>query len=125
MDGLEICMHIKSNGKYSTVPIIVATGKEQIESLEECFEAGVQDYITKPLHPRELLARVKSKIGSSSKKLQICYENLCLNLKTRVFYIDKEISISQLTPIEFEILKAFLKRPEHVFSRAQLLESQQ
>ena len=125
IDGLEVCKKLKSQPQFSKIPLIVVTGKEQISVLEECFEIGVEDYITKPLHPRELLARVKSKSKPiiSSNNSHIQFENIHLDTKTRIVFINKSPSSSPLTPIEYSLFKVFLSHPYQVFSRSQLLDN--
>jgi diguanylate cyclase (GGDEF)-like protein len=58
LTGIEICKHIRSNAKASYTYIILLTGKSGMESLVEGLAAGADDYLTKPFHPEELIARV-------------------------------------------------------------------
>jgi two-component system, cell cycle response regulator len=58
LTGIEICKHIRSNAKVSYTYIILLTGKSGMESLVEGLAAGADDYLTKPFHPEELIARV-------------------------------------------------------------------
>jgi len=60
IDGIEACRIIKANAHYKDVPVIMITANTGIERLEQAFAAGAMDYITKPLHEIELLARVRS-----------------------------------------------------------------
>ena len=58
LTGIEICKHIRSKTKASYTYIILLTGKSGMESLVEGLAAGADDYLTKPFHPEELIARV-------------------------------------------------------------------
>jgi two-component system cell cycle response regulator len=58
LSGIEICKHIRSKTKASYTYIILLTGKSGMESLVEGLAAGADDYLTKPFHPEELIARV-------------------------------------------------------------------
>jgi len=60
MDGLDVCRSLKSNPFLSRIPILMLTALASIDFKVEGFEAGVDDYLTKPFEPRELLARVTS-----------------------------------------------------------------
>lgn len=60
IDGMEACRIIKENNHYKDVPIIMITANTEIKQIEQSFTAGAMDYITKPLHEVELLARVRS-----------------------------------------------------------------
>jgi len=64
MDGYEVARHIRGhqNPAISNVPIIILTAKSETEDKLRGFEAGADDYITKPFGPQELLARVRAKI---------------------------------------------------------------
>jgi two-component system cell cycle response regulator len=58
LTGIEICKHIRSKTKASYTYIILLTGKSGMESVVEGLAAGADDYLTKPFHPEELIARV-------------------------------------------------------------------
>lgn len=60
IDGIEACRRIKENQQLQDIPIIMVTAKSEAEDLQTAFEAGVVDYITKPLNKVELRARVRS-----------------------------------------------------------------
>ncbi|MBV8532123.1 MAG: response regulator [Candidatus Eremiobacteraeota bacterium] len=62
MDGYETTRRIRHHGTNSNVPIILLTAKGEVEDKIEGFDAGADDYITKPFGPQELLARVRTKI---------------------------------------------------------------
>jgi len=64
IDGIEACKHLKSNDKYKDIPIIIATAKADLETLQEGFEAGANDYIRKPIvNDIELISRVKNALS--------------------------------------------------------------
>src|SRR4029077_12769298 len=58
LTGIEICKHIRSKTQASYTYIILLTGKSEKESVVEGLAAGADDYLTKPFHPEELIARV-------------------------------------------------------------------
>ena len=60
LDGIEACRQIKTIEALRDIPIIMVTGSTEIEDLDAAFEAGAIDYIAKPIHAVELLARVRS-----------------------------------------------------------------
>lgn len=71
MDGLETCRKLHENPKYSDIPVIFLTAKNDEESLVAGFEAGAVDYISKPFVRRELIARVNTQL-----KLRQAQKNL-------------------------------------------------
>ncbi|MEA3554719.1 MAG: diguanylate cyclase [Campylobacterota bacterium] len=62
MDGFEVCRRIKSNPLTKDIPIIFITSKTDESSIEEAYDIGGIDYVTKPFKPKELLARVKTQL---------------------------------------------------------------
>ena len=62
MDGYEVARRIRAHPVNARVPIIMLTAKSEVEDKISGFDAGADDYITKPFGPQELLARVKAKI---------------------------------------------------------------
>jgi PleD family two-component response regulator len=60
IDGIEACARIRSDTRYSDVPVIMVTAANDMDSLSSAFVAGATDYITKPFNRVELLARVRS-----------------------------------------------------------------
>jgi pilus assembly protein CpaE len=67
MDGLEVCRRLRANSKTSRIPIIMFTAKMLISDKVEGFQAGADDYLTKPIHPNELAAHVEAALQRSSQ----------------------------------------------------------
>lgn len=66
MNGVEVCKQLRTMEASSSVPIIMFSAKGMIDDKVAGFEAGVNDYLTKPIHPAELAARIKSILASRS-----------------------------------------------------------
>ncbi len=60
MDGYEVCRTIKGDPRTAHVPVVMLTAKAQTSSQLEGFRAGAIDYITKPVHPQELISRINA-----------------------------------------------------------------
>ena len=60
IDGLEVCAQIKSKSEFKDIPIIFLTASNEKKDLLKAFDLGAADYIVKPFHPQELLARIKT-----------------------------------------------------------------
>jgi DNA-binding response OmpR family regulator len=67
MDGYEVARRLRGNEKTVNIPILVFTAKSQLDDKVTGFEAGADDYLTKPTHPTELQAHVKALLARSSK----------------------------------------------------------
>ncbi|MDH5599681.1 MAG: response regulator [Gammaproteobacteria bacterium] len=64
MDGLEVCKELRNNEKTKKLPIVMVSGCASKEYVSNGFKAGVNDYITKPFNPEQVLKVVKKLIGS-------------------------------------------------------------
>src|SRR5512140_1814970 len=67
MDGYEVARRLRASDKTANVPILMFTAKSQLDDKVTGFEAGADDYLTKPTHPTELQAHVKALLARSSK----------------------------------------------------------
>lgn len=112
MDGIEV---IKSIRQFSNIPIIVVSAREQDRDKVEVFDAGADDYLTKPFSIVELLARVRvafrhSKVDAQQKEdVRSIFEvdKLLIDFdKRKVIVNDEEV---HLTPIEYNILSLLAK----------------
>lgn len=114
-DGYTTLKEIKD---IKNVPVIMlsARGEEYDKLLG--FDLGIDDYVTKPFSPKELLARIKAILKRNNEEIFI-YQDLVLNFQSHVLTIDnKEI---KLTPKEYELLVYFVQNKDIALSREQLL----
>jgi len=84
IDGFEVCKRLKADSLLSDIPIIFLTAKSDIDSIAKSFEVGGVDYIVKPFHALELLARVKTHINFYKAKQVLKNNNLTLQTKMKV-----------------------------------------
>ncbi|SFA54499.1 DNA-binding response regulator, OmpR family, contains REC and winged-helix (wHTH) domain [Parageobacillus thermantarcticus] len=119
MDGWETCKRIR---EFSNVPIIMVTARDQTTDIVQGLKIGADDYITKPFDESELLARIEAVLRHSvGKHSKIEFQGLVWDEdEHKVHYQNEPIF---LTPKEFAILGLFLKHPNRVFSREQIIVS--
>lgn len=86
INGFDMCKQLKSNQKYSHIPIIFLSAKNKYKDIEKGFELGAVDYITKPFNPNELISRVDTHL-----RLRKYEKNLELQIKKEI----KENEIKQ------------------------------
>lgn len=118
MDGYTAIKEIK---KIKNIPVIVLSARGEEYDKLTGFDIGIDDYVTKPFSPKELIARIKavSKRNSNIKEDIFKYEDLQVDYKAREVKIDnKHIN---LTPKEYELLAYFIENKNIALSREQLL----
>lgn len=119
MDGLSVCREIR---KTSSVPVIMLTAR--VEEFDRLLglELGSDDYICKPFSPREVVARVKAVL----RRARPAVDSAPLSIGPIMLDEARHLATAggrelRLTPCEFGLLKAFLTRPNQVYSRSELL----
>jgi len=119
LDGCSACREIFKIKKYPT--IMLSARKEEYDKLLS-FDLGVDDYVTKPFSPRELMARIKAILSRTNKVSDnYVYKDLEIDFKAHTVKIAS--SIIKLTPKEYELLVYFIKNEGVALSREQLLSS--
>jgi DNA-binding response OmpR family regulator len=68
LDGLEVCRRLRSQPATSQIPVIIFTAKAQVGDKVDGFQSGADDYITKPIHPNDLAARVDAALQRSARR---------------------------------------------------------
>lgn len=125
INGIDFCREVrKLNNDYKYIPILMLTTLGDISDKFVGFEAGVDDYLTKPFQPLELLLRVKSLLKRSILKSEYNKENdhIVTNIDQKngfIYIYDKEIS---LTNTEFDIFNYLLTNTSKNVTAEELLE---
>jgi two-component system, OmpR family, response regulator len=125
MDGLAVCREIR---KSSDIPILFLSSRADEVDRVVGLEIGGDDYVTKPFSPRELVARVQVILKRAratpvvtTDVRELSRGAVRLDVQGHAaFWKDRKI---QLTATEFAILRTFLRHPERVLSRDQLMEA--
>lgn len=122
VDGLEVCRAIR---RISQVPIILLTALGTEQDICNGFEAGADDYLIKPFHPRELAARVQnvlkhSSIFSPQPENRLVYQDLALELRGR--QVIREGKAIKISPTEVRLLVYLMQHPGEVVSKTDLLK---
>jgi two-component system, OmpR family, alkaline phosphatase synthesis response regulator PhoP len=126
LGGLEVCRRIRSDEDTSRVPVVMLTARSAEADKVVGLEIGADDYVTKPFSPRELTARVKAVLRRAyDQQPEVPHEvyargPLRIDFDTYEVYLDgKRVELSLR---EFELLKFFVRHPNRVYERAQLLD---
>ena len=121
--GLEMAQRIKLDPKTRRVPIIMVSARGTEDDRVIGLNSGVDDYITKPFSPREMIARVNAVLRRSRPEEQndtIEIGGLCIDhLSRRVSIGDHTLEVA---PTEYRLLHFFMTHPDRAYSRSQLLD---
>jgi len=121
--GLEFVKTLRSTSQ-NRLPIIMVSARSSEEDKLLAFEAGVDDFVGKPFHARELLARVKSKIRRFNTEAA---EHDCIEIDGLAVYPAKQVATVQGVRIELQkdeltLLSALMAKPQQIFARDKLLD---
>jgi two-component system, OmpR family, response regulator QseB len=122
-DGLKILEELRGQGEV--FPVIILTARDDIQNKVAAFEAGADDYLSKPFRFEELLVRIKARLRNSSvsqarEEVVLKFGNVVLDLRSRKVKIAGN-SI-ELPAREFTLAETFFRHPGQVLSREQLLD---
>lgn len=127
-NGLDLARDVR---KVSAVPIIMVTGQDDVIDRVVGLEIGADDYITKPFHVREVVARVRSVLRRTSQHTPdpepeveeetLTFDGISANVE-RMELLNRNGEDCGLTSGDFKLLKVFLDRPKRVLSRDQLMD---
>ncbi|MFT4211462.1 MAG: MtrAB system response regulator MtrA [Microbacterium sp.] len=119
MDGIEICTRIRAE---SGVPIIMLTARTETADVVRGLESGADDYIVKPFNPKELVARIRTRLRPAQAAVAETLRIGDLVVDVLAHEVRRGEEPIPLTPLEFELLVALASKPQQVFSREMLLE---
>jgi len=123
LSGLEVLRRIRNKQEYKNLPILMLTAKNSEQDKIISFESGLDDYITKPFLPSELIARVKAILKRTSQSNQdqdnLIFNEIKINtVQKKAYRGDRRLNLG---PTEYNILFFLLKNKQRVFSREQIL----
>lgn len=120
-NGLKLLEHIRNLGKRENV--IIVSARDSLEDKVSGLELGADDYLPKPFHTAELVARVRSVLrrGRTAGELSLKFGNVVLKPESRVVEVGGEPLA--LLKKEFDILFYFMQRPNHMIDKSMLAEA--
>lgn len=122
--GVSLAKKLKQNEYTRNIPIIMLTARSDEDDKVKGFEAGVDDFVTKPFSPKELIARIKAvirRVSPTSLEEEVDFHGLKLDpVAHRVAINGNSLDLG---PTEFRLLHFFMTHTERVYSREQLLDN--
>ena len=123
ISGVTLVRRLKKDELTASIPIIMLTAKSEEDNKIQGLESGVDDYITKPFSPRELVARLKAvlrRTETTDDLHTISVEGLSMDPVSHIVTVcDKAVKMS---PTEYRLLEFFITHRDRVYSRSQLLD---
>jgi two-component system response regulator PhoP len=120
VDGFEVIQKARKQGV--SCPILILTARDRWQEKVEGLDAGADDYLTKPFHNEELLARVKALIRRAAGNAHPTIEKGPISLDT----LSEEVTVNgqyiELTAYEYKVFEYLLVNPQKVVSKTQLTE---
>lgn len=120
LNGIEVCRAIRRHGRKT--PILMLTGQSTSEDIVIGLDAGADDYVVKPCDPARLLARIRALLRrqEAASSLVLTWGDLRLDLTLiQVTYRQQTIALS---PKEYSLLELFLRHPQRIFSRSNIID---
>ncbi len=121
--GVDFLRKLRKKDHTADLPVIMLTAKSYEDNIVQGFDAGADDYVTKPFAPRELIARIRSILkrkNGEAPKTKLGVGLLLLDTESKKITIDKQRI--KMGPTEFRLLEFFLSHPDKAYSRNQLLD---
>ena len=125
MDGIEACEKLRADQKFNDTIIMFLTARGEDYSHVAAYEAGADDYVTKPVKPKVLVSKVKGLLRRLKKVIDndinyIEFENIKIDReKYKVYISDKTLNLPRK---EFELLYLLASKPDKVFKRDKIME---
>jgi two-component system phosphate regulon response regulator PhoB len=122
--GIEVCRRVRRSARTAQLPIIMLTARGDEEDRIRGLETGADDFVAKPFSPKELVARANALLRRAEPKLfaeRLTYGGI--EMDTVAHRVRRDGRPVNLGPTEYRLLQHFLRNPERVFSRQQLLDA--
>lgn len=122
--GIEVCRRLRRTAETAKLPVIMLTARGDEEDRVRGLETGADDFVAKPFSPKELVARANALLRRSQANLigeKLTYAGIEMNAASH--RVRRDGQPVTLGPTEYRLLQHFLRNPERVFSRQQLLDT--
>jgi DNA-binding response OmpR family regulator len=118
-EGFHVLQELRRRGR--SIPVLVLTGRPELRDAVACLDVGADDYMTKPFRFEELLARVRARLRAPGTEERTVLRVGAVELDVRTRRVRAGGREIDLTPREYGLLEVFMRHPDQVLSRDQLL----
>jgi len=126
MDGIEACEKLRSDDKFNDTIIMFLTARGEDYSHVAAYDAGADDYVTKPVKPKVLVSKVKGLLRRLKKVIandinEIIFDDIKIDREKYKVYISD--NVLNLPRKEFELLYLLASKPDKVYKREKIMET--
>ena len=126
MDGIEACEKLRSDDKFNDTIIMFLTARGEDYSHVAAYDAGADDYVTKPVKPKVLVSKVKGLLRRLKKVIandinEIVFDDIKIDREKYKVYISD--NVLNLPRKEFELLYLLASKPDKVYKREKIMET--
>ena len=122
MEGPEFVRRVRQDELTQSIPVIMLTARGDETDKLHGFENGIDDYVTKPFSPKELVARMKALLRRTGSGADDVLQLSDLSLDTQAHRLTIKGEAVNVGPTEYKLLEFFLQHQDRVYSREQLLD---
>jgi len=123
MSGFHLVRHLRTDTRFRSLPLVMVTARGDEIDKVTALGAGVDDYVTKPFSPKELIARLRAILRCHHPESGAeSIEAAGLRLVPRTWEVTARGSSVSLGPTEFKLLHFLMSNAERIYSRSQLIE---
>ena len=119
-DGITVLKELRSRG--SKIPVLILTAKSEVDDKVLGLDSGANDYLTKPFHSRELLARIRAMTRAQSSQTSSVLQMGNITLDQRTYELSSPTGSFRLAIREFQILELLMQNPGNLISAERLME---
>ena len=119
-DGITVLKELRSRG--SKIPVLILTAKSEVDDKVLGLYSGANDYLTKPFHSRELLARIRAMTRAQSSQTSSVLQMGNITLDQRTYELSSPTGSFRLANREFQILELLMQNPGNLISAERLME---
>ena len=119
-DGITVLKELRSRG--SKIPVLILTAKSEVDDKVLGLDSGANDYLTKPFHSRELLARIRAMTRAQSSQTSSVLQMGNITLDQRTYELSSPTGSFRLANRKFQILELLMQNPGNLISAERLME---
>lgn len=119
-DSITVLKELRSRG--SKIPVLILTAKSEVDDKVLGLDSGANDYLTKPFHSRELLARIRAMTRTQSSQTSSVLQMGNITLDQRTYELSSPTGSFRLANREFQILELLMQNPGNLISAERLME---